>query len=95
MPDLQISCSRGGNGTFLATPSMHHGSSVSARFGGTAVGPHDGHGRALGVRGAELDEYDGLARLSAAEALGKARNVPYTCEVCSFRFVGKLPLQRA
>jgi hypothetical protein len=39
---------------------------VSAQDGGTAVGPHDGRGRGGGVRGAELDEYDGLARLSAA-----------------------------
>ena len=50
-----------------------------ARDGDTAVGPHDGYERGLGVLGAGLDEYDGLARLSAAEGRGRARNVPDTC----------------
>ena len=49
------------------------------RDGGAAVAQHDGHGRALGVRGAGLDEYDGPARLRAAGGHGRARNVPDTC----------------
>ena len=40
---------------------------------------YDRCGRGICVRGAGLDEYDGLARLSAAEGRGRARNVPDTC----------------
>ena len=43
------------------------------RDGGAAVAQHDGHGRALGGRGAGLDEYDGPARLRAAGGHGWAR----------------------
>ena len=49
---------------------------TGAEDGGAAVGLHDGRGRGLGARGAGLDEHDGLARLSAAEGRGRARNVP-------------------
>ena len=49
---------------------------TGAEDGGAAVGLHDGRGRDLGARGAGLDEHDGLARLSAAEGRGRARNVP-------------------
>ena len=52
---------------------------TAAEDGGAAVGLHDGRGRGLGARGAGLDEHDGLARLSAAEGRGRARNVPDTC----------------
>ena len=47
---------------------------TAAEDGGAAVGLHDGRGRGLGARGAGLDEHDGLARLSAAEGRGRARN---------------------
>ena len=63
------------------------------RDGGAAVAQHDGHERALGVRGAGLDEYDGLARLRAAGGRGRARNVPDT-RVFS-PIVTQLRLQRA
>ena len=46
-----------------------------ARDGDTAVGPHDGYERGLGVLGAGLDEYGGLARPSASEGRGRARYV--------------------
>ena len=41
-----------------------------------AVAPHVRRGHGHGVWGAGLDEYDGLARLGAAEDRGSARNVP-------------------
>ena len=42
---------------------------------GAAVAAHVRRARGRGVRGAGLDEYDGLARLSAAEGHGRARYV--------------------
>ena len=43
---------------------------------GAAVAAHVRRARGRGVRGAGLDEYDGLARLSAADGRGSARYVP-------------------
>ena len=43
---------------------------------GAAVTAHVRRARGGGVRGAGLDEYDGLARPSAAEGRGRARYVP-------------------
>ena len=65
---------------------------TAAVDGGTAVAAHVRRARGRGVRGAGLDEYDGLARPSAAGGRGRARNVPY---VRFFRIVGKLRSQRA
>ena len=52
---------------------------TAAEDGDTAVELYDRCGRGICVRGAGLDEYDGPARLSAAEARGRAHNVPDTC----------------
>ena len=60
-------------------PSKSKASLTHTRDGGAAVAQHDGNERALGVRGAGLDEYDGPARLRAAGGHGRARNVPDTC----------------
>ena len=59
--------------------------------GGAAVAQHDGqgHGRGLGVRGAVLDEYDGLARLrregrgwprQGAQCTGHVCFLPRSCQ---------------
>ena len=44
--------------------------------GGAAVTPHVGRGRGLGVLGAEVDEYDGLAQPRVAVGHGSGRKVP-------------------
>ena len=43
---------------------------------GAAVAPHVGRGRGLGVLGAEVDEYDGLAQPRVAVGHGSGRKVP-------------------
>ena len=49
---------------------------TAAGDGDAAVELYDRCGRGICVRGAGLDEHDGLARPSAAEGRGRARNVP-------------------
>ena len=49
---------------------------TAAEDGDTAVELYDRCGRGICGRGAGLDEYDGLARLGAAGARARARNVP-------------------
>ena len=57
---------------------------TAAVDGGAAVAAHVRCARGRGVRGAWLDEYDGLARPSAAEGRGRARYVPDTVVFSSF-----------
>ena len=52
---------------------------TAAVDGGTAVAAHVRRARGRDVRGAGLDEYDGLARPSAAEGRGRAHYIPDTC----------------
>ena len=49
---------------------------TAADNGGAAVAPHVGRGRGLGVLGAEVDEYDGLAQPRVAVSHGSGRKVP-------------------
>ena len=49
---------------------------TAADNGDAAVAPHVGRGRGLGVLGAEVDEYDGLAQPRVAVGHGSGRKVP-------------------